>query len=273
MKSIISSTYDDKYLFFIPIVTFCWNKIGVDVICFVPYLKDSSPYWGKHFLITDTMAKNKLNAIAYHFAAPEHKEATYAQCARLYGGCLDLPEDKVLVTGDCDMAVFGSKFSELNDGNIHSLGGDLLDVEQMKQYPLCYIAMPVKDWRRIMDVENKSYQQCLDETVGVIECDHFKGNQWSLDQNTIYSKFSKHEVKPLIHNRAKYPERFARNRYDRDDAYILSRLSLDAVDFHMNRPGYEENNFEIIMTILKYHYPNDDLNWIREYRNKYIELL
>ena len=36
MKTIISTTYNDNYLFFLPITTWSWNKLGVDVICFMP---------------------------------------------------------------------------------------------------------------------------------------------------------------------------------------------------------------------------------------------
>ena len=36
MKTIISTTYNDNYLFFLPITIWSWNKLGVDVICFMP---------------------------------------------------------------------------------------------------------------------------------------------------------------------------------------------------------------------------------------------
>jgi hypothetical protein len=73
--------------------------------------------------------------------------------------------------------------------------------------------------------------------------------------------------------RAKLPERFATNRLDRDDAYLLERLNPDIIDYHLPRPGYEENNFNQIMTVLKYHYPNDNFDWLIEYREQYIKLL
>lgn len=275
MKVVISSTYDDKYFWFIPLVAWLWNKLNIQTICFVPLRipftsneKDIPKMYGlKEIAI-------RQNMILEFFICPNYKEATYAQVARLYAAAIDfLPEDEVLITSDCDMGVFGQKFQQLNDGQIHSFGGDLIDIHEAKQYPLCYIAMPVKEWRRIMDIDGKTYQQCLDETVGVIECDHFRGNQWSLDQNTIYNQFKKHDVIPIIHNRAKYPERFARNRLDRDDSFLLDRLSPDNVDYHFPRPGYEENNFNQILTVLKYHYPNEDFNWLVDYRTAYLKLL
>lgn len=269
MKSVISITFDDKYFFFLPITVWCWYKLNVDTICFMPFYDDTK-IAEKMVLIRETIKSFGGNMVRCGFDAPEHKESTYAQCARLYGACLDLPEDEVLITSDVDMAVFGGIFNEVNDGGIHSIGGDLLD-KGMRQFPLCYIVMPVKDWKIIMDVNGRSFQQCLDESVGKIECEHFKGNQWSLDQNTIYNQFEKHWVTPIIHNRAKMPERFALDRLDRDDSYILERGVEGVVDYHMNRPGYE--NIETILTIFQKIYPNENFDWIREYTNAYKQLL
>lgn len=82
MKAVISSTYDSKYLYFLPIVTWCWNKLGVDVICFVPY----SDYMGSEAnnqipaqIMRDSLVKYNLRCEIHYFNAPEHKKATYAQ--------------------------------------------------------------------------------------------------------------------------------------------------------------------------------------------------
>jgi len=60
---------------------------------------------------------------------------------------------------------------------------------------------------------------------------------------------------------------------DRDDAYILERLSPDIVDYHANRPGYEPHNFQTIMAILNYYFPHEDLSWIESYNEKFKQLL
>jgi hypothetical protein len=122
-----------------------------------------------------------------------------------------------------------------------------------------------------MDIDGRSYQQCLDDVVGVIECDHFRGNQWSLDQFTAYSQFKKHAIIPVAHNRAKLPERFAKNRLDRDDSYILTREVKGVLDYHMNRPGFE--HIETILSIFGKIYPDDNFDWILEYTHAYKQLL
>ena len=264
MKCIISSTYDDRYLYFLPITVFCWNKLNVDVVCFLPTPK--VPNMEKLLLISNTMGNNDMKFEGHYFDAPEHKEATYAQCSRLYGACLDLPENEILITGDIDMAMF--KVPEYTSGAFNIFGSDLTPP---KQFPICYLMATVKEWRDAFDLNGKSYQECLDGLLGSIEAESFRGNYWCKDQEEAYNKISK--VSRIEKVRAKEGTQFSTKRYDRDDAYILDRLSLDTIDFHLLRPGFEESNFNIIMRILEFHYPNDNLQWIINYRNEYLKIL
>ena len=276
MKAIISSTLDDKYLFFIPLCVWAWNKIGVDVICFLPKNNFNDLQTRKYLTAIDCLHSINAKFDIHTFSAPEHKEATYAQCSRLYAACLDLPEDEVLITSDVDMAVFGDYFDKYcNDGSglskmIQIHGTDLVPDNQ---YPMCYIKADVGQWRNIMDIHNKTYQQCLDDLLGDIEAEHFRGNFWAKDQETIFNAFKERNIIRGHIKRAKEGTQFASKRYDRDDAFLLDRLSQDTIDYHMPRPGYEEKNFEQIMTVLKYHYPNEDMQWLVDYKNEYCLLL
>src|ERR1700755_1075607 len=101
MKAVLSSTYDDLYFFFLPIVAWSWKKIGVDTICFLPYNRD--PVKDKSALYHAIQATDFLDGLQMpFFSAPKEKLATYAQCARLFGGSLILPKDEVLITADID---------------------------------------------------------------------------------------------------------------------------------------------------------------------------
>ena len=167
------------------------------------------------------------------------------------------------------MAVFKNIFTPNVHGNyLTVIGNDLVPVGQ---YPICYCYGTVKAWRECMDVSGKSYQQCLDDLLGDIECESFRGNYWGKDQETLFNELQ-NDPKWLA-TRSNGQNQFAQNRYDRDDQFILDRLSPDTIDFHMNRPGYEEKNFEIILTILKYHYPQDDFEWLKKYTEEYNKLL
>ena len=269
MKAIISTTYNNTYLYFLPIITWCWNKIGADVICFIPnhsfddkrvelIVKTASPILGGIDLRLKT----------HYFDSPEHKEATYAQVSRIYAAALDLPEDEILISGDVDMAVFGDYLKQKN-ADFDIFGYDLCPE---KQYSICYISATVKAWREAMQINGRTYQQCLDDLLGGIEAEHLRGNYWGKDQETAYNHISEYSNK-YLHGRARPGTQFASRRYDRDDSFILDRLSPDTIDFHMNRPGYEPQNFEIILTILKYHYPYENLDWLIQYTEAYKSLL
>src|SRR5690348_10388631 len=261
MKAILSSTYDDKYLWNLPLVTWCWNKIGIDVICFTP--------WGdsqRRDLIISKFNEQRMNVIMPPFDAPKDKEPTYAQCSRLYAVCLSLSEDEILVTSDVDMIAF--KKPPYNEEWFTVFGSDLVP---KNQFPICYLSAPVKEWENRFDINSRTYQECLDDLLGDIEAEHFRGNYWGKDQEEAYKKIGNKET--ILINRAREGTQFASNRYDRDDAYLLDRLSLDTIDFHLPRPGYEEKNFNIIMQVLKFHFPNENFQWLIDYNQQYKKLL
>lgn len=261
MKAVVSTTCDDKYLFFLPIITWCWNKLGVDVICFVPSRSTYSRRMNEIFLWKDRVGLRFEN---YCFSAPDHKQATYAQCSRLYAAALDLPEDEIIITSDIDMAVF--KLPPYIDW-ITVFGSDLVPTGQ---FPICYASGKVKDWRDCMNIDNKTYQKCLDDLLGGIEAQHFKGNYWSKDQESLFIKTA--DVAACV-NRARPGTQFAEHRVDRDDINWRSYCGPDLIDAHLWRPGYTDANFANIMELLQTQYPNENFDWVRNYRNKYIKLL
>lgn len=264
MKAVISSTYDDQYLFFLPIVTWCWNKLGVDVICFLPENVSTTTY-AKYKLVIET--SERLRFEKYKFNCPNHKEATYAQCARLYSGCLDLLSHEQVVVSDIDMALF--KMPEHKEGCFSVFGNDLVPE---KQYPMCYLTASHIDWWETFGCADKTIQQCLDNLLGEIEADHFRGNYWGKDQEEAYKKISVNENKFLI-NRARPGTQFASNRVDRDDINWRSYVNEELIDAHLWRPGYEENNFANIIELLQMKYPQENFQWLIEYRENYLKLL
>ncbi len=269
MKAIISTTYSDTYLYFLPIVSFCWQKLGVDTICFMPEM-DNANERDKIELILNVKDKLKLNLQLPIFKAPKHKEATYAQCSRLFGACLDLPLDEVLVVGDVDMLNFKLPPSDANGFTIW--GADLVPTNQ---FPMCYISATVINWARAFGTNGKNYQERLDELVGVIECEHFRGNQWSLDQDTAYKNIYPYSEAGMVNfiPRSNGENQFALHRVDRADLHYKDRLDHDIIDAHLWRDGYTEENHFKIMELLQFMYPNENFEWLNNYRNEYLKLL
>lgn len=270
MKAIISSTHDDLYFFFLPIVTWSWNKLGIDVICMMPNFASKSNYdiycdW----LHKSNLAHKTANCQFHYFDCLDHKAATYAQCSRLYGATLDLPENEILITSDVDMAVFSNYFDHANNGQINVFGADLVPPNQ---YPMCYVAMPVKTWREVMWITpGVPVQKYLDDLLGHIECEHFRANQWAKDQDEIWTHLIAQAWPVVKHFRASPGTQFATRRADRDG--WPETIPPDIIDAHLPRPGFTDDNFAKILKLFQDIYPNEDFAWMVEYRNEYVKLL
>lgn len=262
MRAIISSTSDPIYSFFIPITTWCWNRLGVDVILFVPV--DADP--ALEFAIEE-MNKHDCNRNEYYsFVCQKHKEATYAQCSRLFAGGLNLHEDELLITGDADMLVF--TMPPFDKRFFTVFGSDLVPNNQI---PVCYVSATVKLWRSFFNC-GKSPQGSLDTLLRHLECDSFRGNYFSKDQEELYNRISLYA--PLSeYTRARPGTQFASHRVDRTDTNWRSYLGPDLVDAHLWRPGYTDENFANIMELLQTQYPEDNFDWLISYRERYISLL
>lgn len=285
MKAVISSTYDSKYLYFLPIVTFCWNRLGVDVICFMPEIKDFFKFESgilteidfdndkRVKLINETMIHKGMKFSMPRFSAPEHKEATYAQCSRLYGACLDLPEDEVLIVGDIDMAVFNIGWLNnpiITGSDITIFGADLVPE---KQVPMCYISGNVKEWRNVFELHNKTYQHCLDNLLGDIECENMRGNYWGKDQQTAFEMIDKNCSSAYYFDRARPNTQFADNRVDRDDTNWRAYVNDELIDAHLWRDGFTEQNHANIMELMRMKFPDEDFTWLENYRTEYLKLI
>lgn len=271
MNAILSTTYDDQYLFYLPIVTWSWNKLGVDVICFVPSLNGFNQHPTLNLVFDAKHWNPGLRLQFVKFAALKEKKATYAQCSRLYGAALPLFEDdEVLITGDVDMAVFNREYFEsMNNGEVHVAGVDLVPE---KQFPICYIAMSASNWRHVMWINTgESHQTKLDLLLGHLECEHFRGNYWAKDQESVYDHIIASGFAINKHYRAAPGTQFATRRADRDG--WPENPAPDIIDAHLPRPGYTTENFTKILKLFKTIYPDEDFTWMIEYRNEYNNLL
>lgn len=267
MKAVISTTYDDIYLYSLPIVVWCWHKLNVDTICFMPYLNTTDEN-NKIDLINDTFKALGIKPQYAGFSAPKDKEVTYAQCSRLYAGCLDLPFNELLVTSDVDMAVF--KVPPYVEG-FTIFGKDLVPNEQV---PMCYICAYVVNWKKVFKLAGETYQSKLDSILEQIECLHFRGNYWGKDQQEAWEKiynFPENIINEV--NRARPNTQFATNRIDRDDSFWEERLNLEVIDAHLWRPGYTDENFPKILKLLRFFYPHENFDWLISYTQQYKQLL
>lgn len=266
MKAILSCTDNDLYLFNLPFAIYSWWKLGIDIMIIVPTDLLSSP---KYHLIRETLGMHEGEAYWYNFSAPKDKEVTYAQCSRLYAAALlGAESNQILITSDADMSVFNEEYWDERELSleINVFGGDLVPEGQL---PMCYISAPAAIWYGIMEIERRTLQQCLDDLLGGIEAENFRGNYWGKDQETAWSQIMSKQWPIYTHLRASPGTQFATRRADRDGWVVTP----DIIDAHLPRPGYIDENFAKIVDLFATMYPDDSTHWMYRYRDQYLKLM
>lgn len=256
----MSATENDFYAMPLPFSVYSWCKIGFLPIVFIPHginpkLNLAKQYCKAHFI---------------EFECENNKIPTYSQVIRHFGSAVQRTWQlgyNVMITTDCDMAVFGDFFASLNDGQIHVIGHDLTPEDQ---YPMCFCAMPVMMWSKVMNIGEKSAQDCVSELVEPIQSSNLKGDAWSFDQWYLKKQLDPYKDKIIFHSRTNGENQFAKNRADRD-GWSFDPFSI--MDAHLPRPLSDQNNFQKVMDLFKIKYPEDNLSWIEEFYNEYLKLL
>jgi hypothetical protein len=269
MKAIVSTNYDPKYIFFMPIVAWTWQKIDVEVRFMMPFYDIHDKVVR---LVMDTLRTNKSSCSVHCFRPPtENHEVTYTQVSRLFAAADTLiPDDEILITSDIDMAVF--KIPPYNrSGNYFDIFGS--DLVPPKQTPMCYVSATAGLWRKTF-VKGRTLQECLDDELAEENCENMRGNLWCRDQELMHKGLMASST--VTHGRAKFPTQFASNRVDRDNSYWLEDLMANKeniVDAHLWRPGYTEENVQKIVALLHIIYPNEAFDWLWEYAAKFRSIL
>lgn len=260
MVAILSSTEHPFYSFPLPLVVWSWKQIGVDCKVFIP--EDFGPK------LSLAMLNCESTCDFFCFQCEKEKEATYAQVSRLFGCAIKgMDSEETLITGDSDLAPFQSDyFKNLENGCWNIVGADLIE-EEMQQFPMCFVSGIAADWDEIFNPEGKTYQELLDEHVGSIECENFKGNQWSLDQHLAHKFLSPEKI--IHHPRAALPNRWATRRADRDGWHFNPN---EIIDSHLPRPLTEQDNWDKVMKLFTDIYPAADISWMEAYRQEYLSL-
>ena len=260
MFAVLSATEDDNYAMPLPFAVYSWEKLGFFPIVFMP--SGDNPKL--------SVAKKYCKAHFITFKCDSHKIPTYSQVIRLFGAAVESTwsmGNNVMITADSDMAVFTRFFKSMNDGKIHVIGHDLTPEEQ---YPMCYCAMPVLAWNRVMDIETKSAQYCVSEVVDPIQSSNLRGDAWSLDQWLLKKHLQPYKDEIIFHPRSNGSNQFAMKRADRDGWHFDP---YDIIDAHLPRPLTDEMNFKKVTELFTIKFPGEDLSWMYSFRNEYINLL
>lgn len=261
MIAVLSATEHDYYAMPLPFAVYSWHKLGVPCIVFVPS--------GKNKKIE--LAKKYCGNMAsfFEFECEEKRIPTYSQVVRLFAAAIPiLSQYERLVTSDSDMCVFDPLLKLLHDPlSIEIVGADLTPADQ---YPMCYIKMMVSQWREVFKI-TKTYQEHVSELIDPIEGENIRGEQWCYDQwyakKMIEERFG---GKLKINNRSNGENQYAQNRADRDGWHFDPYTIMDA---HLPRPLTDPDNFHKLKVLFNFKYPGEDLQWMTDYYNEYINIL
>jgi hypothetical protein len=233
----------------------------------MPYMAKRLDYELMHLVSTVLNEENIPLSVNLFNPPTQNHEVTYTQVARLYAAAdLQIHDTDILITSDCDMAVFEIP-PHTHNGAFSIFGHDLC---APKQYPICYISATAAAWRKTF-VKGRSLQDCLDDALAAETCESMAGNLWCRDQETAFNLIE--PTKPNLHKRAKEGTQFATHRCDRDDAYWHDHVTPSLVDAHLWRPGFAPENTEKIIGLLTIMYPNTAFDWLWKYAEDFRKLV
>jgi hypothetical protein len=243
---VISSNDNDDYFHYIPIVTEAWNRLGWSVICLYSGNKDTIPYF------------NEPNILIHINKISEFRDATIVQVSRLFAGCLNLDDEDFVMTSDVDMLPC-SNYWQPDQNEITVYGYDLTD---FSEFPICYIAMKVKLWRDVMQVEKgQNIMQSINNFLNHLpnaKSEVFE-EWWGVDQQEITRKLSLKDVKHIYRSKRGI---YALGRVDRGD--WDGTLNQDVfIDSHLPRPAKNEKSFNQVYQLL------NTLNLLPNWYNTY----
>jgi len=256
MIAVLSATEHDYYAMPLPFAVYSWAKIGVRCVVFVPEGDNPKLNLAKKYCGLITLFKE--------FKAEEKRIPTYSQVSRLFGATLSLWGDEELITSDSDICVFGDYLNDVVSPCV--VGHDLTPVDQ---FPMCYIKMKAKDWRKAFNIQ-KTYQEHISELIDPIEGLNIRGEQWCYDQWYAKKKITESGIPIIYYDRAIPGTQFASKRADRDGWHFDPDSLIDA---HLPRPLTDDANFQKVYDLFSVKYPNDDLTWMKEYQQEYKKLL
>jgi hypothetical protein len=258
MKKFVSLAVNDnhKYMYFIPLVSWAWQRLGWDCILFYTGPETKLYELLKTFQVT-IRRLSFVNGIKYD-------SSTVSQVSRFYVGKLSfLESDDIVMTSDADMLPLSNYW--FNDSSTYCYGRNLSDEHQ----PVCYVSATVEVWA---DMMNAGFGYIIEELIkrDLDEYAPKAKNIWCVDQDMLTDKLKgvpKINIDRPIDKRTGYPL----GRVDRSNW----RLDHDQlIDCHMPHDILtNDKSFHKVMELLHLNWPKEDFKWFVEYHRNFKKLM
>jgi hypothetical protein len=243
-----------KYLYYIPLIKWAWNKLAWDTHIF--YVGDENDY--------TRLIEKTCNDIVFPIRLRHcygYPSETISQTVRFYA--YDFT-GQLIMTSDSDMIPL-SDYWNPKDDEITCYGRDLSN----EHYPACYVAMPANHWRTVMNG---------DENQGIrgLKCDldfwYPKAkNKWTVDQNILTDRLNTFHPKTLVNRGVDSKTHYPVGRVDRS-GWSLNHKQL--IDCHAPHDILtNEKSFHNVMQLLHTVWPSQDWKWFIEYHRNFKKLL
>ncbi|HUM52980.1 MAG TPA: hypothetical protein PK431_14245 [Chitinophagales bacterium] len=260
---VISCNNNPDYLFYAPIVTWAWNKIGWGTIIYLCSVdkKNSS-------FISNKLIEAKVTAII-PCDIEKYSTETVSQCIRLYAannfewyGYKSSKSEFLLMTSDVDMLPL-SDYWKPNEKSITAYGRDLSD----EHYPMCYLSMNIELWEDVMTLTG-SVKSDLERDLNIYE------NNWTCDQTIITERLNKRSDVVRIDRGIDKSTGYPIGRCDRS-SFLNSLKQKERVDAHLFRNGWESDKWDNLIFLLDENFKinKEELEMFNNYRTDFINQL
>jgi hypothetical protein len=146
------------------------------------------------------------------------------------------------MTSDADMIPLSDYWHPDRD-KITTYGHDLT---RYKHVPMCYIAMNVASWRKVMNLTDNYYDDLdrdLQNSSALSDIKYGDGGWWGVDQDIITERLSNYPTVKI--DRGTESNGYPRGRYDRS---AMNDFPSTMIDFHA--PHDPQNHIEKIREVI-----------------------
>lgn len=284
-RVIVSSSADNIYGFFVPILGRLWR----DLIGYKPLFilfKDEDE-WTRSpdtaFILK--MLKDDGHEIIFIKPVDGYRTSTVMQLSRVLAAAVpSIKDEDYLLTTDADMLPLNRTYFYQQDPNyrFHIFSADaytdIASGRPAPKYPMCYLGAKAQDWKSVMNITTNDIDA---EAKRALEG---RLDTWHNDEDYFISCLHRHPSfhrgrleKTKDHYSIGSCELFIRRwdgsgrafkRFDR--AAWSYENKQDAIDAHFFRPGYTERGF--LLKLISTFHPSS-LEWVTNYVDTFSKLV
>lgn len=242
--AVVSSTNNHTYSFFAPIVSCIWHKrMGFEPLVIQVGEPDLKTAFSLKF--AEEQYSAKIHVI--QDCAGLH-DTTVAQVSRLFAACLIKDQDAYILTSDIDMLPIHHNYFN----NVEIVTDNFIiyyyNAYDQHKFPICYLGASQKIWKSIMNIEEKSVFENLEQDLRKFLLSNPTDLQiWNYDEllfeKQLWNYMQDNKIIKIYRN----PKQ---DRIDRSDWNFNGTLQPQIIDCHALRPAYDLCNFNKIMQLL-----------------------